>query len=114
MEIYILIIIVTAVSTGTIVYALTRSIDDEWKRKWTLSVIRDGQIGWMPILERRMNDKSWEYIYIIEENLALITHIAHMGVPSSPLIDSDERVNKMIQDMIKQGYGNMDSRLLHQ
>jgi hypothetical protein len=37
-----------------------------------------------------------------------------MGVPSSPLIDSDERVNKMIQDMIKQGYGNMDSRLLHQ
>jgi hypothetical protein len=55
----------------------------------------------MPILERHLNDKSWEYIYIIEENLALITHIAHMGVPSSPFIDSDERVHKMIQDMIK-------------
>ena len=114
MEIYILIIIVTAVTTGTVVYALTRSLDAEGNRKWTLSVIRDGQIGWMPILERHLNDKSWEFIYINEDNLALITHIAHMGVPSSPLIDSEERVYKMIQDMIKQGYGNMDSRLLHQ
>jgi hypothetical protein len=49
MEIYILIIIVTAVITGIVVYALTRSLDDEWNRKWTLSVIRDGQIGWTPI-----------------------------------------------------------------
>jgi hypothetical protein len=72
MEIYILIIIVTAVITGIVVYALTRFLDDEWNRKWTLSVIRDGQIGWMPILERHLNDKSWEYIYINEENLALI------------------------------------------
>lgn len=80
----------------------------------TLSVIRDGQIGWTPILERHLNDKSWEYIYINEENLALITHIAHMGVPSSPLIDSDERVYKMIQDMIKQGHGHIDPRRLHQ
>jgi hypothetical protein len=114
MEIYILIIMVTAVITGIIVYALTRSLDDEWNRKWTLSVIRDGQIGWTPILERHLNDKSWEYIYINEENLALITHIAHMGVPSSPLIDSDERVYKMIQDMIKQGHGHIDPRRLHQ
>jgi hypothetical protein len=86
MEIYILIIIVTAVTTGTVVYALTRSLDAEGNRKWTLSVIRDGQIGWMPILERHLNDKSSEYIYIIEENLALISQIAHMGVPSSPLM----------------------------
>jgi hypothetical protein len=114
MENYILIIIVTAVITGIIVYALTRSLDDEWNRKWTLSVIRDGQIGWTPILERHLNDKSWEYIYINEENLALITHIAHMGVPSSPLIDSNERVYKMIQDMINRGYGHIDSRRLHQ
>ena len=114
MENFILIIIVTAVTTGTVVYALTRSLDAEGNRKWTLSVIRDGQIGWMPILERHLNDKSWEYIYIIEENLALITQIAHMGVPSSPFIDSDERVHKMIQDMIKQGYGHIDPRLLHQ
>jgi hypothetical protein len=113
MEIYILIIIVTAVITGIIVYALTRSLDDEWNRKWTLSVIRDGQIGWVPILERHLNDKSWEYIYINEENMALVTHIAHMGVPSSPLIDSDERVYKMIQDMIERGYGHIDPRRLY-
>jgi hypothetical protein len=111
---YILIIIATAVITGTIVYAFTRSLDAEGNRKWTLSVIRDGQIGWMPILERHLNDKSWEYIYIVEENLALIMHIAHMGVPSSPLIDSDERVHKMIQDMINRGYGHIDSSRLHQ
>ena len=114
MEIYILIIIVTAVITGIVVYALTRSLDAEWNRKWTLSIVRDGQIGWMPILERHLNDKSWEYIYIVEENLALITHIAHVGVPSSPLIDSNERVYKMIQDMINRGYGHIDSRRLHQ
>ena len=114
MEIYILIIIVTAVSTGTIVYALTRSLDDEGNKKWTLSVIRDGQIGWMPILERHLNDKSWEYIYIIEENLALITQIAHMGVPSSPFIDSDERVHKMIQDMINRGHGHIDPCRLYE
>jgi hypothetical protein len=113
MENYILIIIVTAVTTGIVVYALTRSLDAEEKRKWTLSVIRDGQIGWTPILERHLNDKSWEYIYINEENLALITHIAHMGVPSSPLIDSDERVYKMIQDMIERGYGHIDPRRLY-
>jgi hypothetical protein len=114
MEIYILIVIVTAVTTGIVVYALTRSLDAEWNRKWTLSIVRDGQIGWMPILERHLNDKSWEYIYIIEDNLALITHIANMGIPSSPLIDSDERVYKMIQDMIKRGHGHIDPRRLHQ
>jgi len=114
MEIYILIILVTAVITGIVVYALTRSLDDEWNRKWTLSVIRDGQIGWMPILERHLNDKSWEHIYINEENLTLITHIAHMGVPSSPFIDSDERVYKLIQEMIKQGHGHINPRRLHQ
>ena len=114
MEIYILIIIVTAFSTGTIVYALTRSLDAEWNRKWTLSVVRDGQIGWMPIIERHWNDKSWEYIYIIEENLALISQIAHMGVPSSPLIDSNERVYKMIQDMINRGHGHIDPCRLYE
>ena len=114
MEIYILIIIITAVTTGTVVYALTRSFDAEWNRKWTLSVVRDGQIGWMPILERHLRDKSWEYIYINEENLALITHIAHMGLPSSPLIDSNERVYKMIQDMINRGHGHIDPCRLYE
>jgi hypothetical protein len=114
MEYYILTIIVTAVTTGTVVYALTRSLDGEWNRKWTLSVVRDGQIGWMPILERHLNDKSWEYIYIIEDNLALIAHIANVGIPSSPLIDSDERVYKMIQDMIERGHGHIDPRRLYQ
>jgi hypothetical protein len=38
MENYILIIIVTAVTTGIVVYALTRSLDAEEKRKWTLFV----------------------------------------------------------------------------
>jgi len=114
MENYILIILATAVIAGTVVYAFTRSLDAEGNRKWTLSVIRDGQIGWMPIVERHLNDKSWEYIYINEDNLALISQIAHMGVPSSPLIDSDERVYKMIQDMINRGHGHINPRRLYE
>jgi len=50
-------------------------------------------IGWMPILERRMNDKSWEYIHHRRESSIDNAHCAY-GVPSIPSSIQNERVKQ--------------------
>lgn len=110
---YITVFIVTGFIVGIITWAWTRtSVEGEWKKKWTLGICHDPNTdyGWQPLLERYLDNHHWEYIYINKENLSLITHIAHSNVPSvrGPFVSSKEdRIYKMLQDMVNRGHGNI-------
>lgn len=95
---------------GFITWAWTRtSVEGEWSNKWTLGICHS-DTGWQPLLERHLDNHHWEYIYINKENLPLITHIAHSSVPSVPgpfVSTKEDRVYKMLQDMVNRGHGNI-------
>ena len=110
---YMSLIIITGVIVGLIVWAWTRaSLECKWNKKWVLGICHDSNTdyGWQPLLERHLDSHHWEYIYINKENLPLIMHIVHSGVPSvsSPFFSSKEdRIYKMLQDMVNRGHGNI-------
>lgn len=110
---YITIIVITCFIVGVITWMWTKtSVEDKWEKKWRLGICHDPdtELGWQPLLERYLDNHHWEYIYINKENLPLIRHIAYLNVPSvpSPLASSKEdRLFKMLKDMVNRGHGRI-------
>lgn len=107
---YISAIMITALIVGFITWSWTKSnTENEFSKKWTLGICND-ENGWQPLLERHPNNRTWEYIYINEENLQLIRHIAFMNTPSiaNPAISyKEDHIHKMFQDMVDRGHGKI-------
>jgi hypothetical protein len=77
------------------------------KRKWTLGIVH-GDKGWQPILERHIpsNIVEWEYIYINQENAALIANLAYSDVPQVNIF-GDERLRRLFQEAVNRGQGQI-------
>lgn len=107
---YIEIIVITIIIVGFITWLWTKaSIEAKHSRKWTLGICHDTEIGWQPLLERHLDNRHWEYIYINKENLPLISHLAYSEVPSipNPLLSKEDRIYKMLQDIVNRGHGQI-------
>jgi hypothetical protein len=95
----------------------------ELSKKWTLGITynSDGILK-QPMLERHLGYKgitasghkvrgtAWEYIFINEENMDLIRHVAYFKTPfeSNPYLPSKEDpLYKMLQDMVNREHGKI-------
>jgi len=107
---YVSAIMITAFIVGFITWSWTKSTtENEFSYKWTLGICND-ENGWQALLERSPNNRAWEYIYINEDNLPLIRHIAFLNTPtmSNPAVSyKEDKINKMLQDMVNRGHGHI-------
>ncbi len=107
---YVIVVAITGMVVGFITYMFVRSsLESKWQRKWTLGICNDLK-GWYPILERYLDNRHWEYIYINTENTSIIMHIAYSDVPrvEAPYsAEKEERFQIMLQDMVNRGHGHI-------
>lgn len=94
-----------------ITWFLTKTFtEQECKKKWRLGICNDTEFGWQPLLERDVDQHHGDYIYINKENLPLIGHLAYSEVPSVPnprAPSKEDRIYKMLQDMVNRGHGSI-------